>query len=118
MVYNRTKMAKSKTISINIHEAKTNLSKYVKKAEKGQTVEICRRNVPVAVLGPSAAPIVDRARVFGMDKGKVVIHPEFFDPMIEEFPELYQDATPESLARERENAELMKRLYSEVKSDK
>ncbi len=110
-------MAKSKTISINIHEAKTHLSKYLKKAEKGQRIVVCRRNVPIAVLGPTT-PVVDRASAFGMDKGKVIIPPEFWDPMIEEFPELYADATPESLAWERENAERMKRLYADVKPDK
>jgi prevent-host-death family protein len=111
-------MAKSKTITINIHEAKTHLSKYLKKAEKGQRIVVCRRNVPIAVLGPMASPGVDRAKAFGMDKGKVSLYPEFFDPMIEEFPELYADATPESLAFERENAERMKKLYADVKSEK
>jgi prevent-host-death family protein len=111
-------MAGTKTIRINIHEAKTHLSKYLRKAEKGQQIVVCRRNVPIAVLGPTTAPVVDRAKAFGSAKGKVVIPPEFFDPMIEEFPEFYQDATPESLALERANAELMKRLYAGVQADK
>src|SRR5277367_1292344 len=104
-------MAGTKTIHINIHEAKTHLSKYLKKAEKGQRIVVCRRNVPIAVLGPMVAPVVDRAKAFGSATGKVIIPPEFWDPMIEEFPELYADTPPETLARELENAERMKRLY-------
>ncbi len=70
-------------IKVNIHEAKTHLSKYLKKVEKGQTVILCRRNVPIAELRPTVA--ADRKRAYGMDKGKIVIHPEFFDPMPDEF---------------------------------
>ena len=39
-------------IRVNIHEAKTHLSRYLEKVEKGITVVICRRNVPVAELRP------------------------------------------------------------------
>jgi prevent-host-death family protein len=97
-------------IKVNIHEAKTHLSKYLRKAEKGQQIVVCRRNVPIAVLGPTVAPVVDRRKGFGSAKGKVVIHPEFFDPMPEEFLEYFGTPTPETRAREREGAEFMKRL--------
>ena len=103
-------MAGTKTIHINIHEAKTHLSKYLKKAEKGQRIVVCRRNVPIAALGPMVAPVADRARLFGMDKGKTIIPPEFFDPMPEDFLAYFGDPTPETMAREREAAEFMKRL--------
>lgn len=35
---------------VNIHEAKTHLSRYVKRVVKGKTIVVCLRNVPVAEL--------------------------------------------------------------------
>lgn len=79
-------MTKAKTITVNIHEAKTQFSKYLKKAEKGQTIIVCRRNVPIAeIRATSTSPAIDRKKWFGMDKGKVTIAPEFFDPMPDDF---------------------------------
>ncbi|HLW77758.1 MAG TPA: hypothetical protein VKS01_12250 [Bryobacteraceae bacterium] len=69
---------------MNIHEAKTHLSKYVKKAQKGQRIVLCIRNVPVAELR-SLPKESDRKAGYGAAKGQVVIHPEFFDPMPDEF---------------------------------
>lgn len=64
---------KAKTIKVNIHEAKTQFSKYLKKAENGQTIIVCRRNVPIAeIRATPVIPVVDRKKWFGMDKGKVV----------------------------------------------
>ncbi len=37
-------------IYVNIGAAKTNLSRYLEAAENGETVIICRNNVPVAEL--------------------------------------------------------------------
>jgi antitoxin (DNA-binding transcriptional repressor) of toxin-antitoxin stability system len=77
---------KAKTITVNIHEAKTQFSKYLKKAEKGQIIIVCRRNVPIAeIRAMSSSPVVDRKKWFGMDKGKVMIEPEFFDPIPDDF---------------------------------
>lgn len=37
-------------IQVNIHEAKTQLSRYLEMVERGETVQICRRNEPIAEL--------------------------------------------------------------------
>jgi len=37
-------------IRLNIHEAKTHLSKYLAKLEKGETIVLCRRNQPIAEI--------------------------------------------------------------------
>jgi prevent-host-death family protein len=37
---------------LNLHEVKTHLSKYVEMVEAGETVIICKRNVPVAEIRP------------------------------------------------------------------
>ena len=39
-------------IKVNIHEAKTHLSKYLALIEKGETVIFCRRNIPIAEVRP------------------------------------------------------------------
>lgn len=42
--------------SVTIREAQHNLAKILKTVENGETVEIVRRNVPVARLSPVASP--------------------------------------------------------------
>lgn len=39
-------------LNINVHEAKAKLSEYLAAVEAGETVVICRRNVPVAQIVP------------------------------------------------------------------
>lgn len=41
---------------VNIHEAKTRLSKLVARAERGERIVIARGGKPVAELGPAARP--------------------------------------------------------------
>jgi len=43
-------------LRVNMHEAKTNLSKLVEKAEAGETVEIMRAGKVVALLTPKSKP--------------------------------------------------------------
>jgi prevent-host-death family protein len=38
------------TMKVNLHEVKTNLSRYLEMVEKGEVVVICKRNVPVAEM--------------------------------------------------------------------
>jgi prevent-host-death family protein len=76
-------------IKVNIHEAKTHLSRLLKQARGGERVVICDRNQPVAELKP-IEPEEFVPRVFGTEKGKIVIHPSFFDPLTEEELRLYE----------------------------
>ena len=39
-------------IKLNIHEAKTHLSKYLLKLEKGEKILLCKRNIPIAEIIP------------------------------------------------------------------
>ncbi len=39
-------------IRVNIHEAKTHLSKYLEKVAEGETIILCKRNVPIAEIRP------------------------------------------------------------------
>lgn len=65
----------------NIRQSKTHLSRLVEKALNGEEVIIARAGKPVARL----LPIIDdpSPRVFGLDKGKVKIAPDFDAPLPE-----------------------------------
>jgi prevent-host-death family protein len=76
-------------IRLNVHEAKTHLSKYLNKVAKGETLLLCKRNVPVAEV--RAIPSAQRKRpVFGLGKGEIVIHDSFFDPLPDELLDLFE----------------------------
>ena len=53
---------------INVAEAKARLSHYLAKVGEGETVLICRRNVPIAELRPIRAPL-RQPRPVGIDRG-------------------------------------------------
>ena len=68
-------------VTVNVHEAKTNLSRLLAQAEAGEDVVIARNGTPVARLVscmPAKRPQPD------VLKGKVVIDDSFFDPLPEE----------------------------------
>ena len=67
-------------IKINIHEAKTHLSRYLKRLARGETIILCKRNVPIAEIRP--IPQDRKAkRPIGLARGKLRIPPEFFEPL-------------------------------------
>jgi len=65
------------SITINISEAKTNLSKYANLVKKGKTVILVNRNIPFAQIIPLAktpdALAQKRKSMMGALKGEVVI---------------------------------------------
>ena len=68
---------------VNMHEAKTHLSRYVAELAPGETLLLCNRNEPVAELRAiSKKP--GRERRLGVAIGKVVIPDSFFDPLPDE----------------------------------
>jgi prevent-host-death family protein len=46
--------------TVNIHDAKTHLSRLLARVEAGETVVIARAGTPVATLGPVDAPAAGR----------------------------------------------------------
>jgi len=66
----------------NVHEAKTNFSKLLKRVLDGEEVVIAKAGKPVARLLPYAAEDFSQ-RVPGIDKGKVIIQPDFDAPLPE-----------------------------------
>ena len=67
-------------IRVNIHEAKTHLSRYLQRVAEGESVIICKRNIPVAELRPITEQ-PKKLRPIGLDKGKFEVGPEFFLPL-------------------------------------
>ncbi len=61
-----------------VHQAKTNLSRLIEEAEKGNEVVIARGKKPVARL---VAIGNGRPRIPGKFKGRVTIKPSFFKPL-------------------------------------
>ncbi|MBI3783152.1 MAG: type II toxin-antitoxin system Phd/YefM family antitoxin [Deltaproteobacteria bacterium] len=64
---------------VNIHEAKTHLSKLLARVARGEEVIIARAGRPVARLVPVNRP--RRRRILGADKGKVFIADDFDAPL-------------------------------------
>jgi prevent-host-death family protein len=64
--------------SVGMHEAKTTLSKLVRRVQAGETIEITSNGVPVARL---VAPPTTGTRVFGIDRGAFVVPDDFDAPL-------------------------------------
>jgi prevent-host-death family protein len=60
---------------VNVHEAKTQLSRLLEEVEAGERIVIARAGEPVAVLSPYRAAV--RRRRLGLFAGQAVIHPDF-----------------------------------------
>ncbi len=64
--------------TVNVHEAKTHLSKLLERVEAGDEVIIARAGRPVARLIPFAQP---GKRALGLDAGQGFIAPDFDAPL-------------------------------------
>jgi prevent-host-death family protein len=67
--------------TVNVHEAKTHLSRLLARVEAGEEITIARAGKPIALLTPTHDRPPDRVPGYG--KGTVVIHDDFDDPLPE-----------------------------------
>jgi len=67
--------------TVNVHEAKTHLSKLLEQVEAGGEIVIARAGTPVARLVPYARP---GKRVLGQDAGLGAIAADFDAPLPED----------------------------------
>ena len=74
-------------LRINVHEAKTQLSRLLSQAEAGEDVVIQRRGEPVARL---VAYKPKGKRQPDVLKGKIVVPDSFFEPLPEEELRLWE----------------------------
>jgi antitoxin (DNA-binding transcriptional repressor) of toxin-antitoxin stability system len=67
-------------IKLNIHEAKTHLSRYLQRLARGERILLCKRNIPIAEIRPLPTDRKTK-RPIGLAKGKIKIPREFFEPL-------------------------------------
>ena len=72
-------------VTVNVHEAKTNLSRLLAQVEAGEDVVIARNGKPVARLVRCTRPARRKRQPDVPSKGKFTVVPDsFFDPLPEE----------------------------------
>jgi len=71
-------------LKVNVHEAKTNLSKLLAQVKEGKEVIIARAGKPVARLVPIERQTAQRSP--GSAKGKLVVANDFDAPLPEDIP--------------------------------
>ena len=83
--------------TVTIHEAKTQLSKLIARAEAGEEIVIARGKEPVVRLAP--VTLKPHGRVFGAMKGKWPDLPDsfFFDPLPEDEMRLWEGGDEDPL---------------------
>lgn len=69
-------------MQVNVHEAKTHLSRLLTKVESGEEVTIAKAGKPVVRLVPVDLNVVKR--VPGTAKGEIIIADHFDDPLPED----------------------------------
>ena len=75
----------------NLADARKKLPELIKAVERGETVTICRRGLPVADLVRAEAA-TRKKRKFGTLRGKIkIIDPDWWKPMNDEEVEAFLD---------------------------
>jgi len=80
-------------IKVNVHDAKTHLSVYLKALTRGERVLICKRNQPIAELRAVAA-VNTKPRTIGWAKNKFKLKKAFFDPLPDPVLKAFQGHNP------------------------
>ena len=76
-------------IRLNMHEAKTHLSRYVAQLQEGETILLCRRNEPVAEI--RALPRASgKPRPIGLARGQFTVPDSFFEPLPDDVIESFE----------------------------
>ena len=68
----------------NIGDLKNNLSKFIMFVEQGEVIEICKRNIPVALLVPHGSKKTSNRTQLGCGVGTVEVNGDLTDPLIPE----------------------------------
>ncbi len=73
---------------VNIHEAKTHLSRLIRRVLAGEEITIAKAGSPVARLVPIDPAARDREP--GSAAGEIQIPPEFYEPLPDEVLEAFE----------------------------
>jgi antitoxin (DNA-binding transcriptional repressor) of toxin-antitoxin stability system len=76
-------------IRLNVHQAKTHLSKYLDRLAKGETILLCKRNTPVAEIR-AIAPMRKAKRPIGLAKNKLKMTKSFFKPLPDDLLDAFE----------------------------
>lgn len=76
--------------TINIHEAKTHLSRFVEQAAAGEEIIIAKAGKPMAKLVPLRH--MPSRRTLGMFKGKLNVPDDFDVPLSDEAVKLFENS--------------------------
>ena len=76
-------------IRLNIHEAKTHLSRYLKRLMQGETILLCKRNTPIAEIHPIQTAR-KKKRPTGLVKGRFQVPQDFFESLPDEILRAFQ----------------------------
>jgi prevent-host-death family protein len=68
----------------NIGELKDNLSKFINFVEQGEVIEICKRNIPIALLIPHDSRKIPNRTQLGCGEGTVQVKGDLTEPLIPE----------------------------------
>lgn len=68
----------------NIGELKDNLSKFISMVEQGEEIEICKRNIPIALLVPHGPKKTGNRTQLGCGLGTVQVKGDLTEPLIPE----------------------------------
>ncbi|AFY73638.1 prevent-host-death family protein [Synechococcus sp. PCC 7502] len=69
--------------TVNIHQAKTNLSRLLSRVELGEEIVISNRGIPVAKLVPFSTSS-NRKASLGIDRGRFIVPEDFNAPLPED----------------------------------
>ena len=64
---------------VNIADARASFSRYLARVEAGETITLCRRNVPIAEIRPFRSTPAEQ-RPVGIDRG-MTVPDSFFEPL-------------------------------------
>ena len=73
--------------TVNVHEAKTTLSRLLVEVEKGKEIIVARNGKPVAKIIPFSD--AKKPRVFGKGRGRTWMSEEFDAPLPDDLLELF-----------------------------
>jgi prevent-host-death family protein len=74
-------------MEVNIHEAKTHLSRLLERVRLGEEVIIAKAGKPIAKLIPLDTK--PKKRILGSAKGEFVVPDDFNDPLPKEIEDLF-----------------------------
>jgi prevent-host-death family protein len=78
-------------VNVNVYAAKTNLSRLIDRAERGEEIVITRNGRPVAKLVPATTS--QKPRKLGTLKGRIRIRRDFDAPLPDELLDAFEGRT-------------------------